>query len=83
MFDAAIATLYCDLGHGVFCVLQEYLRVVEPDLRKILVRCYLHHRLKDPAEVKQADATMLGELLQPDILIEVRKHIVLRFLDGR
>jgi len=55
--------------------------MVETDLRKILVWCYLHHCFEDPAEMEQAYATMFRELLQPDILIEVGEHVVLRLFD--
>jgi hypothetical protein len=42
---------------------------------------YFHHCLEYPAEVKQAHATMFGQLLQPDVLLEVREHIILSLLD--
>lgn len=72
MFNTIVTRLERDLRDRIFRVLQKDLGVVEPDLRQILMWRRLHDRFEYSAEVKQADATMFGELLKPDVLIEIR-----------
>jgi hypothetical protein len=45
----------------------------QSQLGQILMGRLIHHGFKNTTEVKQADTTMIGQLLQAHIFVEIQK----------
>lgn len=79
MLQAVIAALHGNAGHRILCAFEQYLRVIETDFRQVLMRTHFHDGFEYTAEMKETYAAVVGQLLQADVLFEMRENVVLCF----
>lgn len=76
MLEAAKTTLVSNLIDGFCTGFKQNAGVLKSYLRKVLIRCNLHHGLKYSAKVEKAHAAMLCYITQADFFIKVLDQII-------